>query len=70
MCAGRYGSERLRAVGSTRPQKKDVAAIMTAHGLDYVATASAAYPLDLCDKIKKAISLQGVKYIHIPCRST
>ena len=50
-------------------QKKDVAAIMTAHGIDYVATASAAYPLDLYDKIKKAISLQGVKYIHIhtPC---
>jgi pyruvate ferredoxin oxidoreductase beta subunit len=52
-----------------RQQKKDVAAIMTAHGIDYVATASAAYPLDLYDKIKKAISLKGVKYIHIhtPC---
>ena len=50
-------------------QKKDVAAIMAAHGIDYVATASAAYPLDLYDKIKKAISLKGVKYIHIhtPC---
>jgi len=50
-------------------QKKDVAAIMIAHGIDYVATASAAYPLDLYDKIKKAISLKGVKYIHIhtPC---
>jgi pyruvate ferredoxin oxidoreductase beta subunit len=34
-----------------------------------VATASAAYPLDLYDKITKAISLTGVKYIHIhtPC---
>jgi len=42
---------------------------MTAHGIDYVATASAAYPLDLYDKIKKAIALKGVKYIHIhtPC---
>ncbi len=50
-------------------QKKDVPAIMAAHGIDYVATASAAYPLDLYDKIKKAISLQGTKYIHIhtPC---
>jgi pyruvate ferredoxin oxidoreductase beta subunit len=50
-------------------QKKDVAAIMTAHGIDYVATASAVYPLDLYDKITRAISLQGVKYIHIhtPC---
>jgi pyruvate ferredoxin oxidoreductase beta subunit len=44
-------------------------AIMAAHGIDYVATASAAYPLDLFDKITKAISLHGTKYIHIhiPC---
>jgi pyruvate ferredoxin oxidoreductase beta subunit len=49
--------------------KKDVPAIMAAHGIDYVATASAAYPLDLYDKIKKAVSLRGTKYIHIhtPC---
>jgi pyruvate ferredoxin oxidoreductase beta subunit len=50
-------------------QKKDVPAIMAAHGIDYVATASAAYPLDLYDKIKKALALRGTKYIHIhtPC---
>ncbi len=50
-------------------QKKDVPAIMAAHGIDYVATASAAYPLDLYDKIKKALTLTGTKYIHIhtPC---
>ncbi len=50
-------------------QQKNVPAIMAAHGIDYVATASAAYPLDLYDKIKKAISLRGTKYIHIqsPC---
>src|SRR5512136_1665808 len=50
-------------------QKKDVPAIMAAHGIDYVATASAAYPLDLFDKIRKAVELQGTKYIHIhtPC---
>jgi pyruvate ferredoxin oxidoreductase beta subunit len=50
-------------------QKKDVPAIMAAHGIDYVATASAAYPLDLYDKIKRALALPGTKYIHIhtPC---
>ncbi|MCE5253680.1 MAG: thiamine pyrophosphate-dependent enzyme [Actinomycetia bacterium] len=50
-------------------KKKDVPAIMAAHGIDYVATASAAYPLDLYDKIRKALSLSGTKYIHIhtPC---
>lgn len=50
-------------------QKKDVPAIMAAHGIDYVATASAAYPLDLYDKIKRALGLEGTKYIHVhtPC---
>lgn len=50
-------------------QKKDVPAIMAAHNLSYVATCSAAFPLDLYDKVKKASCLPGVKYIHIqiPC---
>jgi pyruvate ferredoxin oxidoreductase beta subunit len=50
-------------------QKKDVPAIMAAHGIDYVATASAAYPLDLYDKIKRAMTVKGTKYVHIhtPC---
>jgi pyruvate ferredoxin oxidoreductase beta subunit len=49
--------------------KKDVPAIIAAHGIGYVATASAAYPLDLYDKVKKATSLPGPKYIHVhtPC---
>jgi len=50
-------------------QKKDVPAIIAAHGIGYVATASAAYPLDLYDKVKKATTLSGPKYIHVhsPC---
>ena len=50
-------------------QKKDVPTIMAAHGISYVATCSAAYPLDLFDKIKKALTYDGVKYLHIhtPC---
>ncbi|MBW1892855.1 MAG: pyruvate synthase subunit beta [Deltaproteobacteria bacterium] len=49
--------------------KKDVPAIIAAHGLDYVATASASYPLDLFDKISKAKTIPGPKYIHVhtPC---
>lgn len=49
--------------------KKDVPAIIAAHGLDYVATASASYPLDLFDKITKAKTISGPKYIHVhtPC---
>ncbi len=54
--------------GKLQP-KKDVAAIMAAHDIEYVATTSAAYPLDLYDKIRKALTFSGVKYIHIhtPC---
>ena len=50
-------------------QKKDVPSIIAAHGIGYVATASAAYPLDLYDKVKKATTLPGPKYIHVhsPC---
>jgi len=49
--------------------KKDVPAIIAAHGIGYVATASAAYPLDLYDKVKKATTISGPKYIHVhtPC---
>jgi pyruvate ferredoxin oxidoreductase beta subunit len=50
-------------------QKKNVPAIIAAHGIPYVATASAAYPLDLYDKVKKAAGMSGTRYIHIhtPC---
>ena len=49
--------------------KKDVPAIIAAHGIPYVATASAAFPLDLYDKVKKATTIAGPKYIHVhtPC---
>jgi pyruvate ferredoxin oxidoreductase beta subunit len=49
--------------------KKNVPAIIAAHGIPYVATASAAYPLDLYDKVKKAAGMKGPRYIHIhtPC---
>lgn len=49
--------------------KKDVPAIIAAHGIGYVATASAAYPLDFYDKVKKATTISGPKYIHVhtPC---
>jgi pyruvate ferredoxin oxidoreductase beta subunit len=52
-------------------KNKDLPTIMAAHNPTYVATCSAAYPLDFHNKILKAISLKGMKYIHIhtPCPS-
>ena len=55
-----------RAWGEDRP-KKDMPAIAAAHGIPYVATASLAYPQDLINKIKKALSIKGPKYIQIDC---
>jgi pyruvate ferredoxin oxidoreductase beta subunit len=68
----RSGTTPIGADTTTTPHQgqaaaeKDVPAIMAAHGIDYVATASAAYPLDLYDKIKKALTLEGTKYTPHP----
>jgi pyruvate ferredoxin oxidoreductase beta subunit len=49
--------------------KKDMLAIMEAHGIPYVASASPAYPLELFDKVAKAKNIYGTRFIHvnIPC---
>ena len=54
--------------GEDRP-KKDMPAIMAAHGVPYVATASVGYPMDYIKKVKKAASIDGPTYIHVhaPC---
>ena len=71
----RSGSTPLGAISGTTPilgkqqSQKDIVAIMEAHGLPYVATANASYPLDLYEKVKKAKAIKGTKFIHvfIPC---
>ncbi|MFA5005626.1 MAG: thiamine pyrophosphate-dependent enzyme [Candidatus Omnitrophota bacterium] len=54
--------------GNLRP-KKPMPEIAVAHGIPYVATASAGFVQDLQRKVKKAISIKGPKYIqvHVPC---
>jgi pyruvate ferredoxin oxidoreductase beta subunit len=50
--------------------KKDMPLIMAAHGIPYVATASASYPDDLIAKVIKARDMgKGFRYIHVnaPC---
>lgn len=49
--------------------KKPVPEIARAHGIPYVATASVAFTRDLQNKVKKAVSIKGPKYlqIHVPC---
>jgi len=57
-----------KSTGNLRP-KKPMPEIAVAHGIPYVATASAGFPQDLQRKVKKAISIKGPKYIqiHVPC---
>lgn len=45
--------------------KKDLPAIVAAHGVPYVATASVAYLKDLEKKVKKAMAYRGPRYIQI-----
>lgn len=52
--------------GEDRP-KKDMPAIVAAHGAPYVATASVGYPMDYINKVKKAMSVEGPTYIHVHC---
>lgn len=49
--------------------KKPMPEIANAHGIPYVATASAGFPQDIQRKVKKALSIKGPKYIqiHSPC---
>ncbi|HHE41049.1 MAG TPA: pyruvate synthase subunit beta [Dehalococcoidia bacterium] len=50
-------------------QKKDLPAIMRAHGIRYMATAVPGYQEDLFRKVRKAMTIRGPKYIEIlaPC---
>ena len=49
--------------------KKPIAEMMAAQGCKYVATSSVAYPLDIQQKVKKALAIEGPKFIliHQPC---
>jgi len=64
-----YGEWTTATPLGKREHKKDVPMIVAAHGVPYVATASIAYPLDFVEKVKKAVSKKGFKYIHLhaPC---
>jgi pyruvate ferredoxin oxidoreductase beta subunit len=46
-------------------RKKDLPAIVAAHGVPYIATASVAYLKDLQKKVKKAMGYHGPRYMQI-----
>ncbi|RAP44597.1 pyruvate synthase subunit PorB [uncultured Methanosphaera sp.] len=57
-----------KSFGEDKP-KKNMAMIMAAHGIPYVATACVSHPYDLMNKVKKAAETKGPSYIHVlqPC---
>jgi pyruvate ferredoxin oxidoreductase beta subunit len=57
-----------QSFGNPRP-KKNMPAILVAHGSPYVATTSIAYPKDMIRKVKKAVDIEGPTYVHAhaPC---
>jgi pyruvate ferredoxin oxidoreductase beta subunit len=58
----------INSIGSNQ-RKKDMLALAIAHGVSYVAQASAGFPDDITNKIKKALTVKGSSYIQIlsPC---
>ncbi|MCW7076088.1 MAG: thiamine pyrophosphate-dependent enzyme [Candidatus Syntrophoarchaeum sp.] len=70
----RSGSTPFGASTTTTPfgkkeDKKDIAAIISAHNIPYMATACPSYPMDLQRKVKRALSIEGPKFLHVltPC---
>jgi len=57
-----------KSTGNIRP-KKTMLEICAAHKIPYVASASVGFIPDLKEKIKKALTIRGPKYlqIHCPC---
>ncbi len=49
--------------------KKDMIGILAAHRIPYAATSTVAHPVDLIEKVRKAGTIRGTKFLHIlaPC---
>jgi len=48
-----------------KTQKKNMAAIVAAHEIPYVATASPSYPFDMMEKVKKGLAVNGPAFINV-----
>ena len=64
-----YGARTTTTPTGNRTRKKNLPMIAADHGIPYVATATVDDFRDLQQKIKKALTIEGPKYIHIlaPC---
>jgi pyruvate ferredoxin oxidoreductase beta subunit len=46
-------------------RKKNVMEIAVAHDIPYAATVNPSYPIDLIEKVRKAASIRGPRYLHV-----
>ena len=58
-----------RVIPGKREWKKPIDAIVIAHEIPYVATLSAAWPMDVMRKARKAFEVEGPAFLHaiVPC---
>jgi pyruvate/2-oxoacid:ferredoxin oxidoreductase beta subunit len=63
------GAKTSTTQGGKAEPKKDIMAIMAAHGIPYAATLSLAHRDDFLRKISLALSLRGFRFLHMlsPC---
>jgi pyruvate ferredoxin oxidoreductase beta subunit len=64
-----FGARTTTTPMGNKTRKKNLPLIAADHGIPYVATATVDDFRDLQRKVKKALSIEGPKYIHIlvPC---
>ncbi len=58
-----------KVIPGKKEYRKDLTAVMAAHGIPYVAQASPGHWQDLVKKVEKALEIKGPKFINIimPC---
>jgi pyruvate ferredoxin oxidoreductase beta subunit len=54
-----------KVIPGKQQTRKDLTAVMVAHGIPYVAQASVSNHLDFMKKVEKALSIEGPKFINI-----
>jgi pyruvate ferredoxin oxidoreductase beta subunit len=64
-----YGARTTTTPTGNKTRKKNLPMIAADHGIPYVATATVDDFRDVQKKVKKALAIEGPKYIHIlaPC---
>ncbi|MGC8936086.1 MAG: pyruvate synthase subunit PorB [Candidatus Methanomethylicaceae archaeon] len=68
-CAATTTSPPGRRSMGQKTNKKDLVSIAVAHEIPYAATACPSYPIDLMNKVKKGLDVEGPALLHIltPC---